>query len=180
MRTERQIKHVVFLILGILVIIFSKILFDHLDILVGSIMLLYSGYDLLEKLLVKEFAKNKLKLIDDALIILLGLIVISLKADEHFVTICIIWSVWSIIREEWEIAEEVFTYEKILFVRVLNFLESGIVIVLSVALIFNPTEHHAMLHVHLLGIELVLDMVFPLIEFLLQKIIHRNKNIEQE
>ena len=40
-------------------------------------------------------------------------------------------------------------------------IESIVVIVFSVLMIAHPTEHHAHTHIYLLGIELLLEVIFP-------------------
>ena len=51
-----------------------------------------------------------------------------------------------------------------LVLSIVNIIESIVVIVFSVMLIFSPTEHHAHFHIILLGIELILEVVFPVID----------------
>ena len=55
----------------------------------------------------------------------------------------------------------------------ISIVESIVIIVLSVSMIMNPTEHHAHVHVILLGIELILEVAFPYLYMLWYKVTKR-------
>lgn len=72
----------------------------------------------------------------------------------------IIWGVWSIIREGHEITECMIrlSKKKPAFINLIEFVT---VVYLSVTMIMEPVEHHAHVHIFLLGIELMLEVIFP-------------------
>ena len=79
--------------------------------------------------------------------------------------VCVIWSIWSIMREGEEIVEKGFEgIKEHPITSVVNFAESVVVIVFSVMLIcardFHELEHHAHSHVILLGIELIIEVIW--------------------
>ena len=76
---------------------------------------------------------------------------------------CIIWATWSIVRESYEIKEVVSDIKSVL-PKILSGAESIAVIVLSVMLILEPTEHHALIHMYMLVIELVLNPATVLLD----------------
>ena len=81
---------------------------------------------------------------------------------EEYATVCVIWAVWSILRESIEL-QEIVEGELHPVLGVVSGLESVAVIVLSVMLMIEPGEHHAMIHSYLLCVELVLSAVIPLL-----------------
>ena len=97
--------------------------------------------------------------------ILLGLT--TLFFIEEYETVCIIWAVWSILRESVEL-QEIVSGELHISLGILSGVESVAVIVLSVMLMIEPGEHHAMIHSYLLCVELVLTGVIPMISSVLK------------
>ena len=171
MSKYKIIKTIVFIILGTLVLIFNNHLVDDANFLVGGLMLLYGIEDIAVKVVKKEIKEELPKFFNDILIIILGVILFFLGKEEHFVTLCVIWATWAILREEWEVSEVIHNY-KVKFMSVINILESIGVVIISVFFIFSPTLHHLHLHVVILGIELILEVLFPLCEICLRKKIY--------
>ena len=86
-------------------------------------------------------------------------------ANISFESVCIIWATWSILRECIEIKESVIEIKN-LPISIISGIESIVIIVFSVILIVNPTEHHALIHTFLLAAELILNpLVFLVDEF---------------
>jgi len=174
------IKTITFLIAGILVFIFSNEIMANegslINSIVGCVMLVY-GIDYSLYLLLTKKVNTKLITFYGALInILLGLTMIFIiQENEHeFVTACVIWCMWSIMRESEEIVEKVIeTYKDAPVTAILNSLESLSVIVFSILLINDPGEHHAHTHVILLGFELILEVSWVQLTHL--EIMLRNK-----
>ena len=81
---------------------------------------------------------------------------------------CVIWATWSIIREAFEI-REIITEVKTTVLKIISGIESIAVIVLSVMLILEPGEHHAMIHLYLLLAELVLTPLVPLLDEIIEE-----------
>ena len=157
-----------FIILGVLVFIFHDFLTNHAYILVSMIMLLYGVEDIVERIIRKVNKQNISRLSSNILIIILGVICLFLNRDTDFVPLCIIWATWAILREEWEL-EDVINFFHNKLIMVLNILESITVIVISIFFIFSPTIEHIRIHVIILGIELILEVLFPLIDLLISK-----------
>ena len=106
--------------------------------------------------------------------LILGLVLII--ADLQFEYVCIIWATWSIVRESYEI-KEVICDLKSITASILSGVESVAVIIFSVLLIINPSEHHAIIHMFLLVIELIMSPLVVLIDELIIK--YKNKNKEK-
>ena len=81
---------------------------------------------------------------------------------------CVIWAAWSILREAFEI-KELFLEIKSVVLTIISGIESIAVIVLSVMLILEPGEHHAMIHLYLLLVELVLTPLVPLLDEIIEE-----------
>ncbi len=179
MKTYQYIKFFIFLTLGTLILIFNETLIGYIPHLVGSIMLLYGIEDSIVKLCLKEINEDIGKAIDNLLIIMLGIILFFLTDPSKFTIVCIIWSTWSILREGWEIKEKAIEKSNSLVLSIVNIIESIVVIVFAVMLIFSPTEHHAHFHIILLGIELILEVVFPAIDKYASKHFGKSKLLEK-
>ena len=166
------IKLVVFVALAVFVFVFRELHVGNLKPFIGALMILYGVEGLLCEILFhrkKFFNASKTYL---AFIELIFGIVLAI-APLPFERVCIIWATWSIIRESYELKEIVSDFSTVI-PRVLSGIESIAAIVFSVWLILEPVEHHAMTHMYLLVVELVLN---PLVVLIDEWIIDRkNKN----
>lgn len=167
------IKQIIFTILAVLVFIFRETLVEEnvLKIAIGSLMILYGVEEILFEILEdgKKFihkSKTFLGLIE------LGFGIILLASPIAYEHVCIIWATWSIIRESYEI-REIVTELKAIVPCIISGLESVAVIVFSVMLILEPGEHHALIHMYLLVVELVLSPLIVLLDEIIQA--HKEK-----
>lgn len=156
------IKTVLHVILAILVFIFNEQLVNYVPFLVGGVMLLYAFESIYGGFTKEEKDEKIQELLEGALLVLFAVIML-VDGLQNFATACLIWAVWSIYREGSEIFKKV-AESKRLVVGAINALESVIVIVFSILLIGNPTEHHALTHVILLGFELFFAVAFPIMD----------------
>ena len=161
MKSFRLSRLVAFLIGAILLLVFNEFFLQHLRWFIGGLIVLYGTLGIL------GLALAKVKPIYEgqgflfyAVEILLGLT--TLCFIETYSTVCIIWAVWSILRESVEV-EEIVELELHPALAVVSGLESVAVIVLSVMLMIEPGEHHAMIHSYLLVVELVFAAVIPIV-----------------
>ena len=157
-------KLIVCVVCAILVLVFREQLvhLDHLKYFIGALMVAYG----LDEIAFEAYC-HKLHFIHEHKTYL-GLVELVLGATMLFLTldyeaVCIIWATWSIIRESYEIKELV-TEIKSVTLTVISGVESIAVIVLSIMLIAEPGEHHAMIHLYLLLFELILTPLVPLLD----------------
>ena len=180
MRSFRLFRLIGFIVCAVLILVFNAFFLHHLRWIIGGLIVLYGLLGILE--LVLKRAKPIYTghgFLFNAVEILLGLA--TLCFIEEYSTVCIVWAVWSILRESIELQEIV---ERKLH-SVLAFLsgsESLAVIVLSVILIVRPGEHHAMVHLYLLSAELFLTSTIPLINshLMREKKPQKKKRTEKE
>ena len=175
-------KLIVCVIIAIVVFIFREQLvhLNHLKFFIGALMVAY-GLDEIafeaycHKLHFIHEHKTYLGLIE----LVLGVVTLLLNLD--YEAVCIIWATWSIVRESYEIKELV-TEIKSITLTIVSGIESIAVIVLSVMLIAEPGEHHALIHIYLLLVELVLNPLIPLLDELIEKkkLALKEKKEEQE
>ena len=90
--------------------------------------------------------------------LVLGLIMILLIRD--FVEICVIWAIWSMMRELFEV-HEIFSGKVKGVLAVVSMIESLVVFVFSILLIITPSEYHAKTHIYLLIAELIITSFSP-------------------
>ena len=162
-------KLIVCIVLSVLVLVFREQLvhLDHLKFFIGALMVAY-GLDEIafeaycHKLHFIHEHKTYLGIIE----LVLGASTLFLKLD--YEAVCIIWATWSIVRESYEIKELVTEIRSITLTIVSGF-ESVAVIVLSIMLIAEPGEHHALIHIYLLLAEFILNPLIPLLDELIEK-----------
>lgn len=176
MKIFRYSRLICFLVGSVLLFIFREFFVQHLRFFIGGLMIIYGLLGILEMVLEKvkpiyeehEFVFNILE-------ILIGLVVLIFLNDYH--TICVVWAMWSILRESLEIRVILVGKLHSIF-AVVNGVESIAVIVLSILLMMEPGEHHALIHSYLLCVELVLTSLVPIVnEFMLNR---NNKNTSTE
>ena len=167
------IKLGVYAILAILVFIFREGLVENLRYFIGGLMLLYgleeTWYEIFYS---KKHFFHREKMYLGFIETLLGIVV--LVTPISYESVCIIWATWSILRESYEI-KEVLGEVKHLAPKIASGLESIVIIIFSIMLIAEPTEHHAMIHMYLLLVELIFSPLIPLVDELLD-----NKKQEAE
>ena len=162
-------KLIVCVVLSIFVFLFREQLvhLDHLKFFIGALMVAY-GLDEIafeaycHKLHFIHEHKTYLGIIE----LVLGVSTLLLNLD--YEAVCVIWATWSIVRESYEIKELV-TEIKSITLTIVSGAESVAVIVLSIMLIAEPGEHHALIHIYLLLLEFILNPLIPLLDELIEK-----------
>ena len=167
------VKLAIFVALAICVFIFRETLVEHLKYFIGGLMLLYGVEEILFEVLFhgKNFwkcEKTYLGLVELILGTTLFFFPLEANAEEVMKMTCVIWASWSILREAFEI-KELFLEIKSVVLTIISGIESIAVIVLSVMLILEPGEHHAMVHMYLLLVELVLTPLVPLLDEIIEE-----------
>ena len=164
-------KAALYITAGILIFFLYEKLMPYVAFLVGGVVLVYALEELGFQIARRKYADIAGSLIQITLAILLFL------AHSEIEKICVIWGVWSIIREGRELSHAL-SHIKTSVVAALNVLESVVVTVLSVTLVLTPGEHHAKVHLIILGVELILEILFPFLEELVQR--KKTKKQEQQ
>lgn len=110
--------------------------------------------------------------------IVIGLtLIVFIETGETEITyavVCVGWAIWSILRETRELVEatEELKENRLIpckIVAVANLLESLTVIALSLTMLIEPGEHHAKIHLYLLAVELFTKVLFPLINYIVER-----------
>ena len=167
------VKLAIFVVLAICVFIFREQLIEHLKYFIGGLMLLYGVEEVLFEVVFhgKNFwkcEKTYLGLVELILGTTLFFFPLEANPEEVVKMTCVIWAAWSIIREAFEIRELVVEIKSVVL-TIVSGIESIAVIVLSVMLILEPGEHHAMIHLYLLLAELVLTPLVPLLDEVIEE-----------
>ena len=176
MKIFRIVKSVVFLAAGILTLVLHDLIMKDegslVGIIVGSAILLY-GLDMTFRGVVERRLFGENYLFFGALsqfLIAAALFAVSGSIE----SVCVIWAVWSILREGKEMSESlhrVFNKKP----GLLNIAESVVIIVFSFMMMMEPSEHHASFHIYLLGIELILEIVFMFVNLLFDRMIEKKR-----
>lgn len=159
------VKLIVSIVIAVLVVIFRETFISNLNYFIGSLLLIYGIDEIAFEIYChkKEFAK-KTKTYLGLVELILGLTLILFNLD--FVSVCVIWATWSIVRESYEL-KELATETKHIIPIILSGVESIAVIIFSILLIVEPTIDHAYTHLYLLVVELILTPFVPLLDELL-------------
>ena len=167
MKIYHYFKLLVFIAFAVLVFVLREELLVHLQYLVGSLMLLY-GLENVILVSIRErlLARKSIWFIFGYSEVLLGLV--TLIAIKDYVAVCVMWGVWSILRESLEIYE-ITSGELKGVPAILSGVESAVAIIFSVLLIITPGEHHAKTHIYLLIVELIVTAFIPVLKELLQR-----------
>ncbi|MBQ6979211.1 MAG: hypothetical protein IJR66_04870 [Clostridia bacterium] len=167
MKIYKIIKFFVFILAGILVLIFHDFFieekFSALPLLIGGVMAFYGIEETALIIIRKEVKEERGEIISSLITLLLGIVLVFIVrgSESEIVAISILWSVWAIMRESEEINEKVLNHLDCKITSSINFIESVVVIVYSIMLIANPTHHHLNSHLILLGVELILEVIWP-------------------
>lgn len=167
MKFYHYIKLVIFIAFATLIFVYNKELLEYLHYLVSSLMIAFGVENIIVKII-----KDKKKCFKDLWFaygfaeLLIGLVMIISIRD--YTSICVIWGVWSILREAIEL-HEIASGELKGIPAILSGVESIVAIVFSIMLIMEPGEHHAHVHVYLLIPELLVSGFVPVLDELLDK-----------
>lgn len=149
-KTLDLLKPIIYIITGLLIIIFSKQIVDYLPYVVGSIMIFVNIEAILVDILEKDYEHIGYKIG----IIILGIIIMTASLHD-FEAICIIWATISIINGGRSLIKSAVNIKKSKL-NIINLFLAILSIVLSIFLIIDPLEH-VTTHIILLGIEILLD-----------------------
>lgn len=176
MKIYHFIKLAIFIVFSSLVFVFRKDLLMNLHYLVGSLILLYGAEETLVFTIVfKKAAYTKFWFVFGLIEAMIGIIVLCSIRD--YTSVCVIWALWSILREAVEIYE-ITSGEVKGLAAVISAVESLVAITFSILLMVTPGEHHAKTHIYLLIIELIVTALVPVLRELAKNKKNSNENIE--
>lgn len=177
MKPWLAVKTAIYALAGILVLIFNNQLMGYVGYLVGSTVMLFGVNIVIISLLEKKYFGNESIFFGAIMHFIIGAILFIVAGD--IVKICVVWAVWSILREEKELTQAV---SRLMQKKpgLINAAESVLIMVFSLIMVVNPSERHAHFHVYLLGIELILEVMFPFANFFIDKHIAKKAPTERK
>ena len=170
MKKWQILKAVLYLALAICIFVLNDTVMPYVGILVGAVVCLYAAEEFAVCAAKKVLFSDAYHLFDGIAQLLIGIILFIVSDD--IIKVCLVWGVWSILRESKEMAEAI----KKLPTRkseIINVIESVTIIALSFLMILEPNDDHAYLHMILLGVELVIVVLFYYIEVFENKFLQR-------
>ncbi len=165
------IKSLVYIALLILVLFIYKNVGYNANYVVGATMIIHSVFGILDYFINRGNKQIIPKLIYDISILTLGIVLLFIKGSSNLVLICIMWAVWSIIREANEMLTYIFTENEHIVLKILGFIESIVSTTFAVLLLIHPSLEHLEIHYILLVIEFATTAIFPIVN----KAIMKNK-----
>ena len=177
MKKWQTVKAVLYVTLAVVIFIFSQSIMPYIGYLVGGVVLLYASEELILSAVNRTLFTDVQRVFDGIaqLLICAALFIVA----KDVIKLCLIWGVWSILRESKEMAEAIKSIVTTRF-GVLNVMESVVVIVLSFLLILEPNDEHIRLHVILLGIEFITVVLFYFLKTWRDKTLKPNSKKEEE
>ena len=146
MKLKEIIRSIIYLLLAILIFIFHGLIMSdggiYLKYVVGLVMVVFGAEEIISLFIDKKIPTHLSKLDMPILTILFGIITIFVIKDNEyeFIILCVLWSSWSIVREFNEIKEKVVEEKNNKITALLNFIESIVVIILSVLFLIRLIE----------------------------------------
>ncbi|MBO4572857.1 MAG: hypothetical protein J5762_03745 [Clostridia bacterium] len=171
MRYLQVIKTVLYMLAGVAVLTFNREIMDYVGTVVGAVIFAY-GVDRIIISIIKKEVLSEEGLFSALTHVLLAVVMFVVTDD--IVKMCIVWAVWSILREGKELSESVHRLSRG-NLGLVNAIESVVIIVFSFMMITEPTEHHAHVHVIILGIELMLEVLFPIVNEVFDKSMEKRR-----
>lgn len=164
MKIARLIRFLIYLAGAVLLAIFHRYTVHHIKYIVPVVMLLYGLEAIVTSIFINKNAfYSQQEFYWGITEIVLATLIMAAIGD--FVVICVIWAVWSILRETDEIKVAVIEFKKYTITSIISTLESLANMALSIFLIISPTTAHATTHLYLLIVELVIAGALPLIRY---------------
>ncbi len=187
-------KLILFVLMGIAILVLNERIMSNdgaiLNGLVGAIIAIYGLEGVLLPIATKKVKAEKIEMFGGGVDILIAIIMIFFleKHVEELRIVCVLWSLWSIMREGEEIFDKGFVgFKNHPITSAINIAESVVVIVFSIMLIIakdvHELEHHAHAHVILLGIELIIEVIWVYVgefEARVLRRIRRRRNKEEK
>lgn len=162
MKAYKFIKLAIFIAFSVLLLVFKNDLVADLNYFVGSLVLAFGlESTIVISIVSKKQAIKSIKFSFSIFEMILGLTILT--AVKNFEFVCVMWAVWSILRQSIDI-HEVLSGEVKGVLAVLLFVQSVVSIVFSILLIITPTEHHAVSHIYLLIAELLVIALPPVVD----------------
>jgi|GEM_PF-1162582 len=161
MKIFRISKLICFVIGAALIFVFRDFFVDNLRWFIGGLIVLYGSLGIVGVILEKVkpiYEGNGFTFFIVEMLIGLTILIFV----KEYSTVCIIWAVWSILRESVEL-KEIVSGELHPLLAAVSGIESIAVIVLSIMLIMEPGHHHAVIHTYLLCVELILTSSIPML-----------------
>ena len=190
MKIYGSIRTVIYWALAALVIAFAPHIAESIQVLryfIGGLMVFYGVEETIYIAVKnkKHYAINFLYRSIIEIVIGLTLIVfVELKEEAvAFAVVCVSWAIWSILRETQELIEATEEIKKknlgVRIVAIVNVLESLIVIAFSLTMIMEPGEHHAKIHLYLLGVELFTKVLFPILNYIAERVAEKKEKPQE-
>ena len=187
-------KLIAFVVAGIAILILNKSIMNNegaiLNGLVGSIIAVYGLEGIILPIVTKKIKAERIEMLNGGVNLLIAIIMIFLLEGHPYELriVCVLWSLWSIMREGVEIFDKGFVgIRNHPITSAVNFAESIVVIVFSIELIIakdaHELEHHAHAHVILLGIELIIEVIWVYVgefEARILRRLRRRRTIEEK
>ena len=168
------VKTTIYLVLLVIVLLIYKNIGYNANYVVGSTMIIHSIFGVLDYFIKKGEKQVIPKFVYDISILALGIVLLFINGNNFLVLICLIWAIWSILREINEILTYIFTKNEHIVLKILGFIESIVSTFFAVLLIIHPSLEHLEIHYILLVVEFATTAIFPLINKILQ-----NKSVEK-
>ena len=157
------IKSIIYIILLVVVLFIYKNVGYNANYVVGATMIIHSVFGILDYFIDRRERQVIPKLVYDISILTLGIVLLFLGGSDYLVLICLMWGIWSIIREANEILTYIFTKNEHIVLKILGSIESVVSTTFAVLLLIHPSLEHLEIHYILLVIDFATTAIFPIV-----------------
>ena len=105
MKKWQILKAVLYLTLAVFIFVLNKTIMPYVGILVGAIVCLYAAEEFIVNVAKKTLISDAYRLFEGIAQLLIGIILFIVSDD--IIKVCLVWGVWSILRESKEMAEAI-------------------------------------------------------------------------
>ncbi len=163
------IKSLVYIVLLVLVLFIYKNVGYNANYVVGATMIIHSVFGILDYFIDRRERQVIPKLVYDISILSIGITLLFFGGSDYLVLICLVWAIWSIIREANEILTYIFTENEHIVLKILGSIESVVSTIFAVLLLIHPSLEHLEIHYILLVIEFATTAIFPIVNKAIMK-----------
>lgn len=158
------VKTLLYLIGGILILIWNENIAQYIYIIVGVDLLALASLELIKEIVGKGYKKSSNHIGTATFTLLVGILILTRFHDDFYI-VSVMWAVATVVNSTMEINEGIHEIHERKTFSILNFAFAIAEIVFSILLLIEPEENseHFLTHIYLLGVGFLLEAAEELI-----------------
>ena len=158
------VKTILYLIGGILILIWNEEIIQYIYIIVGIDLLALSSLELLKEIVGRGYKKASNHIGTATFTFLVGILILTIFHDDFYI-VSVMWAVATVVNSTMEINEGIHEIHERKTFSLINLIFAVAEIVFSILLLIQPEENdeHFLTHIYLLGTGFLLEAAEELI-----------------